>query len=233
MKQNILCLIIGIICFTACNSPKQQPQEINEATTALPSVIEIVTDADSLSIAQLQVICRKYNIDTTSIYQWKNHLVIYDVLEDSEKILKDISATFPKADIKLYEKPFYVFDRKNCQNSETANEWSHTIMTANLVNDSTLQREYMDYHVTQSEKWPEIANGFCNANFQQLLIFRNERQLMLIISIPEGENLDELNPKTTENNPRVDDWNALMSKYQEGIEGAEQGSAWVTFSQVR
>ena len=102
-------------------------------------------------------------------------------------------------------------------------------MTANLVADTTLQHQYLEYHRTQFEKWPEISKGFCNANFQQLLVFRNGRQLMLVISIPKGKTLDELNPKTTENNPRVTEWNKIMSKYQEGIEDAPKGTTWVMF----
>jgi L-rhamnose mutarotase len=90
-----------------------------------------------------------------------------------------------------------------------------------------LQKEYLDYHATQFKKWPEVSNGFCNANFQQLQVFKNAGQLMLIISIPKGESLDKLNPKTTENNPRVNDWNNLMKKYQEGVEGTKPGETWV------
>jgi L-rhamnose mutarotase len=100
-------------------------------------------------------------------------------------------------------------------------------MTANLVEDTVLQAEYMDYHARQPELFPEVAQGFCNASFQQVLVFRNGRQLMLVISIPAGEKLDDLNPKTMENNPRVDDWNAIMAHYQEGIEGTPPGTTWV------
>jgi hypothetical protein len=50
---------------------------------------------------------------------------------------------------------------------------------------------------------------------------------MLVISIPKGESLDRLNPKTAENNPRVDEWNRIMKKYQEGIEGTQKGETWV------
>ncbi|MNR41583.1 L-fucose mutarotase [compost metagenome] len=103
-------------------------------------------------------------------------------------------------------------------------------MSTNLVKDKQLQKEYLDHHATQFEKWPEVAKGFCNADFQQLRIFKNGRQLMLVISIPKGASLDELNPRTTLNNPKVDDWNNLMKKYQEGIEGTKPGEVWVFFS---
>lgn len=237
MKQNIIYLVVGLICLTGCNSPKQNPQDSvsqDAVASELPSVIEFVSAInDSISASDLKGICKEFNIDTMSIYQWRNHAVIYDIIDEPQKVIDRAKSVFTNISVKLYDKPFYIFDRKNCKNSETVKEWSHTIMTANLVSDTTLQKEYMDYHATQSEKFPEVANGFCNADFQQLLIFRNDRQLMLIISIPKGESLDELNPKTTENNPRVDEWNALMSKYQEGIEGNELGSAWVTFKQVK
>ncbi|MNY53317.1 hypothetical protein D3C86_1890620 [compost metagenome] len=56
--------------------------------------------------------------------------------------------------------------------------------------------------------------------------------MILVISIPKGENLDKLNPKTTENNPRVDEWNALMKKYQTGIEGAKPDETWIFLNKV-
>jgi hypothetical protein len=64
-------------------------------------------------------------------------------------------------------------------------------------------------------------------------VYKNGRQLMLVISIPKGANLDELNPKTTENNPRVDGWNARMKKYQEGVEGTKKGETWVFLKNIR
>src|SRR5204863_8249166 len=102
---------------------------------------------------------------------------------------------------------------QRCSDAKTAGEWEDIILTANLVKDKSMQQEYVNYHAIQFEKWPEVAKGFCNAEFQQLIVLKNGRQLMLVISIPKGKTLDELNPKTTENNPKVDEWNALMKKY--------------------
>ena len=121
----------------------------------------------------------------------------------------------------------YAFDREKCSDHSVADEWDNILLTANLVKDDRLQQEYVQFHETQYEKWPEVSRGFCNASFQQLLVFKNGRQLMLVISIPKGKSLDELNPKTTENNPRVNEWNALMKKYQEGIPGTSPGEVWV------
>lgn len=174
----------------------------------------------------------KNNKSKSSVYRWKNRIVLYDKFMNSGLIQDQIREALPTATIRLYEDPFYIFERQMCDTKAVPGNWVHNIMSANLADDATLQQEYMDYHATQFEKRPEISRGFCNADFQQLLIFRNGRQLMLIISIPEGKTLDELNPKTTENNPKVDEWNALMAKYQEGIKGSDPGETWAMFSEV-
>ena len=140
---------------------------------------------------------------------------------------------FPDLQIKIYENPVYDFQNfERCPGVKPVSEWENIVLTANLVEDPKLQQEYLNYHKTQFEKWPEVAKGFCNADFQQLQVFKNGRQLMLIISIPKGEDLDKLNPKTTENNPRVDEWNALMKKYQTGIEDAKAGETWIFLKKV-
>lgn len=195
-----------------------------------PAILELVISDTLFSIDNLVNFCREKRIDEASIYVWNNHFVLYNRFPDTEKLKNVLKDQFPEVKIKVYEHPFYIFDRKHCANSYSAKKWDNIILTANLVKDTVMQKEYMEYHRTQFEEWPEVSRGFCNADFQQLLVFRNGRQLMLVISIPHGEDLDKLNPRTTENNPRVDEWNALMSKYQEGIEGAPPGTVWVFFN---
>jgi hypothetical protein len=202
----------------------------SKAMKTTSSIIEIVGNKGVFA-GELEQFCQSHHLDA-SVYQWNNHTVLYGTFSDLSETEKQIAATYPDAVVKTYAQPFYVFDRRNCEDKMTVERWSHTVMTANLVADSTMQQEYMNYHATQAGKFPEVANGFCHANFQQVLVFRNGQQLMLVISIPEGENLDELNPKTTENNPRVDDWNAIMATYQEGIEGTMPEETWVVLSPV-
>ena len=167
-----------------------------------------------------------------TIFYWKNHFVIYDPGNSLFEIQAKIKEQIPASMVKIYDSAFYHFNSSHCQDKKTAMEWEHVLLTTNLVSDTSLQKEYMEYHHRQFEEWPEVAKGFCAASFQQLLVFRNGRQLMLVISIPKGESLDELNPKTTENNPRVNDWNEQMKKYQEGIPGTAQDEVWVFLQQL-
>lgn len=232
MKHLIYTFLISTLFLWNCNSNSPQKPKNENTVVKYSSIVEIVAQ-DSTDTRKVITSLEKSNISKSTIYQWKNHIIIYDTIQSITDIKDKLISDSLNVTVNYYETPFYIFDRSTCDNKSTVSEWSHTIMTANLVADTTMQKEYMDYHATQYENWPEVANGFCKADFQQLLVFRNGRQLMLIISIPKGENLDDLNPKTTENNPRVDEWNKIMSKYQEGIEGTKEGESWVVLTPIQ
>lgn len=198
-----------------------------------PLVVELISEQNKpLNMQTIRSILGQLRMDSTALYQWENHYVIFDKTRDVSAVRGRLQSAFPGVQLKTYYTPFYDFNRNLCDDKKVAKEWDHIILTANLVADTRLQQEYMNYHATQLEKWPEVSKGFCNADFQQLLVYRSGRQLMLVISIPKGESLDKLNPRTTENNPRVDEWNKLMSKYQEGIEGTKPGEVWVFFKKL-
>lgn len=221
----ILCVVFTLLCGSLKSTASVPAKH--------PMVIELVGKTGvSLNAGSLLQICKRSGIATDAVYQWNNHLVVYSDLPDTVKLLKQVAAKYPACSVKLYSHPFYNFNRAYCSSSATAGNWDNIILTANLVADTKLQKEYLDHHATQFQKWPEVSNGFCHANFQQLLVFKKGRQLMLVISIPKGESLDKLNPKTTENNPRVNDWNNMIKKYQTGIPGTKKDEVWVFLKPV-
>ena len=199
----------------------------------MPKSVAIEVIGKDLDIQKIKSTIKGFRIVGEQLYQWENRLVIYGLMNQPERTKRKLALAFPDLEIKIYENPVYDFQNfERCKEVKVASEWENIVLTANLVNDEKMQKDYVDYHKTQFEKWPEIAKGFCNADFQQLQVFKNGRQLILVISIPKGESLDKLNPKTTENNPRVDDWNNLMKKYQTGIEGAKPGEAWIFLKKI-
>ena len=215
------------------NTQELENSLIPYAAVNRPLIIEVISKNEgSFNLDALLGLLKPYGILPRDVYQWKNHIAAFGKFRDSADLKKQIHALLPGVQVKLYSDMFYVFQRGRCSDNEVANNWENVILTANLVAEARLQREYLDYHANQFEKWPEVSNGFCKADFQQLLLFRNGRQLMLVISIPKGKSLDELNPKTIENNPRVAEWNAIMKKYQEGISGTQPGEVWVFLKPV-
>lgn len=203
-------------------------QPINRQRKELVELIS--TESQKIDIKKLSTLLRQKQVQQETIGQWHDHTVIYGLVKDVNVLRGQLQKAFPGITVKVYHDLVYEFDRAaRCPGAGVAEHWTDIIMTANLVDDPEKQQEYLGYHATQFEKWPEVSNGFCKADFQQLRVFKNGRQLMLVISIPKGKKLDELNPKTTENNPRVNDWNRIMSGYQEGIKGTKKGEVWVEF----
>lgn len=222
----VLRLTVAILClstWSSCNHPAKK-----QASLLLkgPIIIEIISKDTVFNLHPFTDM-KDYGYDPQDIKQWKNRLIIYANTANPDELKNRLKEEYSKDSIVLFNKPFYNFNRSMCSDTVSSKDWDNIVLTANLVKDAKMQQEYLNYHQTQFQKWPEVSKGFCNANFQQLLVFKQGRQLVLVISIPKGESLDHLNPLTTKNNPRVDDWNKIMSKYQEGIEGTKKGETWV------
>lgn len=221
----LVLLPASLSLFSCANSGKE-----NTGNQIQPVILEVIqADTSETAISRIKSFIKSND----RLYRWKTHYLIYSQSGDVTRFQDSLATVFPQAEAKLYDDLYYNFNRKHCDDTTTAKEWEHTILTANLVEDTAMQREYMNYHKTQFAEWPELSKGFCNASFQQLIMFRNGRQLMLVISIPKGESLNELNPKTTENNPRVEEWNKIMAKYQEGIAGTKEGEVWAMFDRIK
>jgi len=226
MKINPIFLIIVFLGVLSCSqSNKQEALLKNENPGNFKVAIELILENEADKDSLMAYFSPSEKME---VYQWKNHIVLWGMPKDTIGLSQLVKNAPVNLEIKKYDQPFYVFDRETgCNQGEKAKRWKNYLLTANLVKDPSLQQEYMDYHKHQFQDWPEVGQGFCNASFQKLLLFRNGRQLMLVISIPSDKTLDELNPKTTENNPRVEEWNKIMAKYQEGIEGTDKGEVWV------
>ena len=190
------------------------------------AAVEII--GTSLDISKIKEAAQSRGFIDPKVYKWKNHVVIHGKLNYIEKFKNDLSDLFPKAELKTYQHPIYDYKKnERCSDTKMASEWDHILLTANLVEDAQLQKEYIDYHTSQFEEWPEVAEGFCNGDFQQLQIFKNGNQLMLTISIPKDAAFEKLNPLTLKNNSRMEAWNSIMSKYQTGIKGTKKSEVWV------
>lgn len=199
-----------------------------------PVAIEIFAGVNSnIDREGLRELLSSRKIQNVNTYQWGKHYVVYGKVPDVAVLSDALHNAFREVQVKIYSDPFYEFNRDHCTDKRNAENWDHVLLTANLVKDQKMIDEYLAYHKTQFTKWPEVSEGFCAADFQQLLVYRNGRQLMLVISIPKGESLDKLNPRTTENNPRMVEWNKIMSKYQEGIPGTKPGEVWVFFNELK
>ena len=103
-----------------------------------PSILEIIDVDYRFSTKSLLSFSNENNIDTSSIYEWQNHWLIYGDLNTIRKIKTKLEMLYPRLITKLYDKPFYNFSRQKYSNKKPAEEWDNIIMTANLVEDTTM-----------------------------------------------------------------------------------------------
>ncbi len=182
-----------------------------------------------LTADEVITLFEKQGADTSKLFRWKDYTVMQTTDELAKKLAGAWLANYPTIDYKIFNNLFYSFDRTHCAAGEAAKETDYVLLTAQLVDDKAKQEAYLKAHEEQYQQWPEVAKGFCNAGFEEVLLYRNDRQLMLYISFPKGKKFEEIDPLTSKDNPRVDEWNKLMGSYQQGIEGTEANETWIFY----
>ncbi|PRD49254.1 L-rhamnose mutarotase [Sphingobacterium haloxyli] len=196
-----------------------------------PVFVQVRDTQRSLSKDGLASFAKTQGIAHPQIYSWGDYMLLKTDDEHAKKLTSAMLANYPQLTVNMFNDVFYTFDRQHCENQEGAgaDEVDFVLLTAQLVADESKQKEYFRYHEKQFEEWPEVAAGFCQADFQEVLLYRSGRQLLLYISFPKGKDFAEIDTLTTKDNPRVAKWNQLMSTYQEGVPGTAANETWIFY----
>src|SRR5690606_3549185 len=194
-----------------------------------PVFVQVYDNQKSLSKDAFAAFAKGQGIEQPAIYTWGDYMLLMTNDELAKKLTSAMLANFPDISIKTFNDLFYTFDQQRCAIPKEDDEVDFVLLTAQLVEDEHKQKEYYRYHDNQFEEWPEVAAGFCHAGFQEVLLYRRERQLLRYISFPKGKDFPEIDALTTKDNPRVEEWNRRMSTYQEGIEGTAANEKWIFY----
>ena len=91
-----------------------------------------------------------------------------------------------------------------------------------LKNDPNLIAEYEAYH---RRIWPEITASIKASGIVDLQIYRIGVRLFMIMDTTDEFSLEK---KATgdKNNPKVQEWEQLMWKYQQALPGSKPGEKW-------
>jgi len=101
-------------------------------------------------------------------------------------------------------------------------------LALDLVNDEKLISEYEGHH---QQVWPEIKKSIMDAGIVQMEIYRFSNRLFMIMEVNEEFNFAQKSAADAAN-PKVQDWEQLMWKYQQAIPGAKPGEKWVLMDQI-
>ena len=101
-------------------------------------------------------------------------------------------------------------------------------LTLDLRNDPELIRQYEELH---KEVWPEIISSIKDAGIENMQIYRYGKRLFMIMEV--NDNFDfEKKQQADKNNAKVQEWEELMWKYQQSLEGTAKGEKWKLMDKI-
>lgn len=101
-------------------------------------------------------------------------------------------------------------------------------LALDLNDDPVLIQEYEDYH---RAVWPEIKQSITDAGIVSMEIYRFGNRLFMVMDVASDFSF-ERKGKMDADNAKVQEWEALMWKYQRAITGAKPGEKWVLMDNI-
>jgi L-rhamnose mutarotase len=95
-------------------------------------------------------------------------------------------------------------------------------LALDLKDDASLIADYEKYH---RQVWPEILDSLKDSGIQQMQIYRVNNRLFMVIETND-EFTFERKAKMDAANKKVQEWEQLMSRYQEALPGSKTGEKW-------
>lgn len=97
-----------------------------------------------------------------------------------------------------------------------------------LKDNPELIQQYIEYH---QEVWPEIKASIRDAGIINMEIFQVFNRLFMIMEVNETYD-DGIKAKMDAENPKVQEWENLMWKFQQSLPNAEKGEKWVRMQKI-
>jgi len=101
-------------------------------------------------------------------------------------------------------------------------------LTLDLKDDPKLIAEYRQYH---ENIWPEISRSIRESGVQEMEIYLLGRRLFMIIEVDESFSF-EAKAAIDRANPKVQEWEQLMWKFQQALPEAKPGEKWVPMERI-
>lgn len=101
-------------------------------------------------------------------------------------------------------------------------------LTLDLKEDGNLIAEYERYH---QKVWPEIIDSIKSSGISNMEIYRIFNRLFMIMETDQTFSFDKKNAMDN-SNPKVQEWENLMRKYQQALPGAKPGEKWMLMNKI-
>ena len=101
-------------------------------------------------------------------------------------------------------------------------------LALDLKDDPKLIAEYERYH---QKVWPEIVNSIRSSGIDVLDIYRTGNRLFMILEAGPEFSFDK-KAAADESNPKVQEWETLMWKFQQALPWAKRGEKWILMDKI-
>lgn len=101
-------------------------------------------------------------------------------------------------------------------------------LALDLKNDPKLISEYEEHH---KKVWPENIDAIRASGIESMQLYRFQSRLFMIMEVNESFSF-EAKQQADKTNIKVQEWEALMSKYQQAIPGGKEGEKWKLMDKI-
>jgi L-rhamnose mutarotase len=101
-------------------------------------------------------------------------------------------------------------------------------LTLDLKNDPALIAEYKRYH---QKIWPEITQSIKDSGIEDMEIYLLGTRMFMIMEVNEHFSF-EAKGQADLHNPKVQEWEKLMWKFQQSLPEAKPGEKWLLMERI-
>jgi L-rhamnose mutarotase len=101
-------------------------------------------------------------------------------------------------------------------------------LTLDLKDDPQLIAEYKQHH---EKLWPEITQSIKNAGIEDLEIYLLGTRMFMIMEVNDQFSF-AAKTKADKENPKVQQWEQLMWRYQQALPQAGPGEKWLLMERI-
>uniref|UniRef100_A0A915ES73 L-rhamnose mutarotase n=1 Tax=Ditylenchus dipsaci TaxID=166011 RepID=A0A915ES73_9BILA len=101
-------------------------------------------------------------------------------------------------------------------------------LTLDLKDDPQLITEYEAHH---KAVWPEVQESIYKSGIVHIQIYRCHTRLVMMLQTKDDFSF-ETKAEMDAANPKVQEWEQLMWKFQQPLDNAKPGQKWVLMDQI-
>ena len=101
-------------------------------------------------------------------------------------------------------------------------------LALDLQNDKEKISAYIKYH---QKVWPEINQSIRESGIYQAEIFNTRDRLFMILEVDDTFSFEK-KAKLDSENPKVQEWEELMWKFQKALPDTPHGTKWVLMDKI-